>query len=54
MQIISKNITDIHPYANNPRKNDQAVDAVASSIREFGFKVPDKAIELQESWQILT
>ena len=40
MQIISKNITDIHPYANNPRKNDQAVDAVASSIREFGFKVP--------------
>ena len=40
MQIISKNITDIHPYANNPRKNDQAVDAVANSIREFGFKVP--------------
>ena len=40
MQIIIKNITDIHPYANNPRKNDQAVDAVASSIREFGFKVP--------------
>ena len=40
MQIITKKLSEIHPYANNPRKNDQAVDAVASSIREFGFKVP--------------
>lgn len=30
----------MNPYKNNPRKNDQAVDAVANSIREFGFKVP--------------
>ncbi len=28
------------PYANNPRKNDAAVDGVANSIREFGFRVP--------------
>lgn len=28
------------PYANNPRLNDNAVDAVAASIKEFGFKVP--------------
>lgn len=28
------------PYERNPRRNDQAVDAVAASIREFGFKVP--------------
>lgn len=28
------------PYANNPRLNDNAVDAVAGSIKEFGFKVP--------------
>lgn len=28
------------PYENNPRNNDDAVDAVASSIKEFGFKVP--------------
>ena len=28
------------PYANNPRLNDTAVDAVAASIKEFGFKVP--------------
>ena len=40
MQVITKKLSDLHPYANNPRKNDQAVDAVASSIREFGFKVP--------------
>lgn len=40
MQIIEKPIQDIIPYINNPRNNDNAVDAVASSIAEFGFKVP--------------
>lgn len=30
----------IIPYDNNPRNNDKAVEAVANSIREFGFKVP--------------
>lgn len=33
-------ISDLHDYENNPRKNDKAVDAVASSINSFGFKVP--------------
>ena len=33
-------IGDVVPYEKNPRLNDQAVDAVAGSIREFGFKVP--------------
>ena len=33
-------ITDIRPYENNPRINDDAVDAVAASIREFGFRQP--------------
>ena len=28
------------PYDKNPRINDQAVDLVANSIREFGFKQP--------------
>ncbi|MCL2876991.1 MAG: ParB N-terminal domain-containing protein, partial [Betaproteobacteria bacterium] len=28
------------PYNNNPRINDHAVDAVAASIREFGWKQP--------------
>lgn len=40
MQIINKNIGDIFPYENNPRKNDDAVKYVANSIKEFGFKVP--------------
>lgn len=30
----------IIPYKNNPRSNDDAVDYVANSIKEFGFKVP--------------
>ena len=28
------------PYENNPRKNDKAVETVAKSIEEFGFKNP--------------
>ena len=28
------------PYARNPRKNDAALDRMAASIREFGFKIP--------------
>ena len=40
MTIINKPITEIIPYANNPRKNGAAVDKVAASIKEFGFKVP--------------
>lgn len=33
-------IGELIPYANNPRKNDAAVDKVAASIKEFGFRVP--------------
>ncbi|HCS86707.1 MAG TPA: DNA modification methylase [Lactococcus garvieae] len=40
MQIENKKIEDLIPYINNPRNNDGAVDAVASSIKNFGFKVP--------------
>ena len=40
MEVIDKQIAELIPYAKNPRKNDQAVNAVAASIREFGFKVP--------------
>lgn len=40
MQILNKNISVLKPYENNPRFNDGAVDAVANSIKEFGFKVP--------------
>ncbi len=34
------NIEDIKPYEKNPRKNDDAVEYVANSIKEFGSKVP--------------
>lgn len=40
MTIKEVSINDIIPYENNPRKNEEAVDAVAASIRSFGFKVP--------------
>ena len=40
MEIIEMRIGDLIPYENNPRKNYDAVSAVAASIREFGFKVP--------------
>lgn len=40
MSIKEIRTADLKPYENNPRNNDGAVDAVANSIREFGFKVP--------------
>ena len=40
LKIVIKDISELKAYENNPRKNDQGVDAVASSIKEFGFKVP--------------
>ena len=40
MQIIEKRIEDLKVYENNPRNNDKAVNAVAESILQFGFKVP--------------
>lgn len=40
MDIVLKKISDIRPYENNPRKNDEAVKYVAESIKQFGFKVP--------------
>lgn len=40
MNIKEIAIANLREYENNPRNNDSAVDAVAESIREFGFKVP--------------
>src|SRR6516164_873050 len=40
MHVEPRPITSIRPYDNNPRLNDAAVDAVAASIREFGFRQP--------------
>jgi ParB-like nuclease domain len=40
MNIEHWNLTKLIPYARNPRRNDGAVDRMAASIREFGFKIP--------------
>lgn len=40
MQIVEVKVKDIIAYANNPRRNDEAVENVAASIQEFGFKIP--------------
>ena len=40
MNIVELSINELIPYENNPRKNDEAVQYVANSIKEFGFKVP--------------
>lgn len=38
--IVYRKIDTVRPYETNPRRNDKAVDAVAASIQDFGFKVP--------------
>ena len=38
--LIYKPIAELKEYENNPRDNDEAVDSVCASIKEFGFKVP--------------
>jgi ParB-like chromosome segregation protein Spo0J len=40
MKVELWKISDIKPYPGNPRQNDAAVDAVAESIRQFGFRQP--------------
>ena len=40
MEIENIPISEIIPYEKNPRKNEKAVEIVAKSIKEFGFKVP--------------
>jgi ParB-like chromosome segregation protein Spo0J len=40
MLVEMRPITSIRLYPGNPRLNDAAVDAVAASIKEFGFRQP--------------
>lgn len=40
MKIVERKIEQLQPYENNPRKNEDAVEYVANSIREFGWQVP--------------
>ena len=40
LRIEMWHVDKLIPYVRNPRKNDAAVDRMAASIREFGFKIP--------------
>jgi ParB-like chromosome segregation protein Spo0J len=40
MKIEEWDIERVKPYPGNPRRNDKAVEAVAKSIQEFGFRQP--------------
>lgn len=45
MGIIKLKIEEVKPYENNPRKNDNAVAAVAESIKQCGYCSPIIACE---------
>jgi DNA modification methylase len=40
MKVEQWQLSQLRPYEQNPRNNDDAVDTVAASIREFGFRQP--------------
>lgn len=40
MKLIELTLDEIRPYENNPRKNDDAVNAVAESIRQCTYITP--------------
>ena len=40
LRVVNRSIESIRPYARNPRLNDKAVDAVAASLQEYGFRQP--------------
>ena len=40
MELLELSLKDIKPYANNPRKNDEAVQAVMESIQQCEYVAP--------------
>ena len=40
MNILELELTELIPYENNPRNNEETVEPVANSIKTFGFIVP--------------
>ena len=43
MKIQMVGVETITPYMGNPRHNEDAVEKVAASIKEFGFKQPSRS-----------
>jgi len=50
MRLENIKLEDIFPYENNPRKNDDAVNAVAESIRQCSYITP---VVVDENYVIL-
>jgi len=50
MELIQVPLDQLKPYQNNPRYNDDAIDAVVESIDQVGYITP---IIVDENWQIL-
>ncbi|MBL8821955.1 MAG: ParB N-terminal domain-containing protein [Planctomycetia bacterium] len=40
MKVELRPLDSIRPYENNPRHNDNGIDAVAESLREYGWRQP--------------
>lgn len=40
VKVVTRRLEELKPYGNNPRQNDNAVSAVAESIKEFGWQQP--------------
>lgn len=43
LAIVQVLLASLHPYAHNPRKNDEAVPRMVEVLQEFGFRVPSLA-----------
>ena len=44
MELREVDINEIKPYENNPRNNDNAVNAVMESIKQCGYFIPSEGI----------
>jgi len=40
LKMVERPISELTGYARNPRKNDDQVDRMVESIKEFGFRIP--------------
>ena len=40
MKYVKKKLSELKPYENNPRINDEAVDDVAESIKQCSYIAP--------------
>ena len=50
MELLKLRLADLKPYKNNPRYNDDAVEAVEESIEQVGYSAP---IVVDENMEIL-